>query len=96
LGQVRMVQARLERMVQLPANSGKQNLSALLERLVLDLFEKVSARKAGAATAAFASSVLSASNAALIYGADNAAAQAAQAGKVIEVHPRTQRSRYCL
>lgn len=45
LVELRLVQARLERMVQLPPNSGKQNLSALLERLILDTFDAVSARR---------------------------------------------------
>ena len=47
LVEVRLVQARLERMVQLPPNSGKQHLSALLERLILDTFDTMSARKFG-------------------------------------------------
>lgn len=42
LVELRMVQARLERTVSLPAESGKQHLSALLERLVLDIFEEQS------------------------------------------------------
>ena len=43
LVELRMVQARLERTVSLPTDSGKQHLSALLERLVLDIYEEQSA-----------------------------------------------------
>jgi len=40
LVELRMVQARLERTVSLSTDSGKQHLSALLERLVLDIFDE--------------------------------------------------------
>lgn len=87
LVEVRLVQARLERMVQLPNNSGKQNIAALLERLILDIFDKVSAHKAGVTQTGHPSAVLSAANAALIYGGDHPATHAANAGQVVEVRP---------
>lgn len=46
LVELRMVQARLERTVSLPTDSGKQHLSALLERLVLDIYEEQSTSNA--------------------------------------------------
>ncbi|KAK3278401.1 hypothetical protein CYMTET_13654 [Cymbomonas tetramitiformis] len=76
LVEVRLVQSRLERMVQLPPNSGKQHLSALLERLVLDLFDMAALERAGGQQGPSAAAVLSGANAALIYGGEEEAAAA--------------------
>jgi len=86
LVEVRLVQSRLERMVQLPPNSGKQHLSALLERLILDLFDMRAVANAtqnvgaeiGAGVGSNAAAVLTAANAAIIYGGDHPAAKAGQ------------------
>jgi hypothetical protein len=58
-------------MVQLPPNSGKQNLSALLERLILDTFDEVSTRRQGGGRSGANAAVIAA-NVALIYGGDGA------------------------
>eukprot|EP00854_Cymbomonas_tetramitiformis_P002153 gene2153-2858_t len=60
----------------LPPNSGKQHLSALLERLVLDLFDMAALERAGGQQGPSAAAVLSGANAALIYGGEEEAAAA--------------------
>jgi hypothetical protein len=70
LVELRMVQARLERTVSLPTDSGKQHLSALLERLVIDIYEEQSTSNTlimGVTKRKNGSTV----NVSLIYGGDN-------------------------